>query len=73
MEPHVNPIVLEESTFRPEFFFKLIYKPSYCNFPENREKIKFNFYFFFVYPSNLNITLLKIFKGTLHVLPLIII
>ena len=23
---------------RPEFFYKLIYKPSYCNFPESREK-----------------------------------
>ena len=28
---------------KPEFFYKLIYEPSYCNFPESRKKIKFNF------------------------------
>ena len=28
---------------RPEFFYKLIYEPSYCNFPESRKKIKFIF------------------------------
>ena len=25
---------------RPEFFYYLIYKPSYCNFPESRKKSK---------------------------------
>ena len=28
---------------RPKYFYKLIYKPSYCNFPESWKKIKFNF------------------------------
>ena len=28
---------------RPEFFYWLIYEPSYCNFPKSRQKIKFNF------------------------------
>ena len=27
-------------TIRPEFFDKLIYKHSYCNFPESRKKIQ---------------------------------
>ena len=29
---------------RPEFFYKLIYKPSYCNFPESRKKNSVLFY-----------------------------
>ena len=37
---------------RPEFFYMLIYKPSYCNFPESRKKIKFVFYFFFILSAN---------------------
>ena len=40
---------------RPEFFYTLINEPSYCNFPESRKKIKFNFYFFLFYPPTLNI------------------
>ena len=28
---------------RPEFYYELIYEPSYCNFAESRKKIKFNF------------------------------
>ena len=41
---------------RPDFFYKLIYKPSYCNFAESREKIKFIFQIFFLfYLPTLNI------------------
>ena len=40
---------------RSEFFYYLIYKPSYCNFPESRKKIKLNFLklFFLFYPPNI--------------------
>ena len=31
------------NVLRPEFFYKLINNPSYCNFPESRKKMKFNF------------------------------
>ena len=40
---------------RPEFFYWLIYEPSYCNFAKSRKKIKFNLYFFLFYPPTLNI------------------
>ena len=37
-------IYLEDSESKARFFFYyLIYKPSYCNFLESRNKIKFNF------------------------------
>ena len=39
---------------RPEFFYKLIYKPSYCNFPESRRKKLFA-KIIFLYLPNLNI------------------
>ena len=35
---------------RPEFFYLLIYEPSYCNFPESRKKSIFLFY-----PPTLNV------------------
>ena len=35
--------VLAGGWLRPEFFYWLIYEPSYCNFPESRKKIKFIF------------------------------
>ena len=36
-------IILSIIMIRPEFFLnQLINEPSYCNFPESREKIKFN-------------------------------
>ena len=42
--------------FRPEFFHYLIYKPSYCNFPESRKKIKLiSKIIFLFYPPTLNI------------------
>ena len=37
-------------SFRPDFFNLLIYKPSYCNFPESRKNLKL-----FFYPPTLNI------------------
>ena len=42
------------SWFRPEFFYLLIYKPSYCNFLESRKKISSKNFFLF-YPLTLNI------------------
>ena len=36
---------------RPDFFYLLIYKPSYCNFLVTRKKI----YFFLICPPTLNI------------------
>ena len=39
-----SPNVTETSRLTwPEFFYKLTYKPSFCNFSESRIKIKFNF------------------------------
>ena len=38
---------------RPEIFYQLICKPSYCNIPESRNKIKFNLYF--IRRSTLNV------------------
>ena len=38
------------------FFYKLIYKPSYCNFQESRKKINLiSKLFFLFYPPTLNI------------------
>ena len=36
------PEYLHQTYFklRPEFFYYMIYEPSYCNFPESRKKIK---------------------------------
>ena len=39
---------------KPEFFYKLIYKPSYCNFPESKRKKLFA-KIIFLYLPNLNI------------------
>ena len=33
---------------RPEFFYLLIYKPSYCNLPECRKKIFQKIFFYFI-------------------------
>ena len=40
---------------RPEFCFKLIYEPSYCNIPESRKKIDFLKKKLLFYPPTLNI------------------
>ena len=37
----------KNSAIGPEFFYKLIYKPSYCNFPESRKKNYFKKIFFY--------------------------
>ena len=45
-----SPIFIVQLTcripiIRPEFFYLLIYKPFYCNFPESRKKKYFKNYF----------------------------
>ena len=52
-----KPQLQERHLIRPEFFYYLIYKPSFCNFLESRKKKKKLFLF---YPLTLNfICLLK--------------
>ena len=41
--------------FRPEFFYLLIYKPSYCYFLESRKKRNLISIFFLFHPPTLNI------------------
>ena len=43
---------------RPEFFYLLIYKPSYCNFPESRKKPNISKIIFLFYLPTLNINCL---------------
>ena len=46
----------ETQWLRPEFFYQLIYKPSYCNFLESRKKNNlFQKLLFSFYPPTLNI------------------
>ena len=47
-------LAVEMKTLRPELFYKLIYKPFYCNFEESRKK-KYLKNYFLCYPRTLNI------------------
>ena len=43
--------VTEKTAHKARIFYQLIYKPSYCNFPESRKKIKKQFLDFFYFKS----------------------
>ena len=54
MRRFMNIVAVTGSLFVPlgqNFFYLLIYKPSYCNFPESRKKNKILFQFFFYLPT----------------------